>query len=119
MASDLDDNVDAAAAAAADLAVGKYVVVDAATSVDCWDNVDSGDDNDDSEGSDGSDNGIVGDEDANVAVVFGTVEDGREPLHLIRAPSPRDLLALLVLSEQVRGPIREVEESEYDWEEDP
>lgn len=47
-------------------------------------------------------------------------EDGREPLPLlILAPPLRDLLALLLLPEQVRGPVREIEESEYDWEEDP
>lgn len=66
-----------------------------------------------------SEDGTREDEDAYVAAAPGT-EDGREPLPLIRAPlPPRDLLALLLLPKQVRGPVREVEESEYDWEEDP
>lgn len=79
------------------------------------------DDDDDSE----DDCTAVGDEDANVVaavVSVGTVvaEDGREPLPLlIRALPLRGLLALLLLPKQVRGPVREIEESEYDWEEDP
>lgn len=84
-------------------------------------NGDDDDDDDDYE----ADDTVVVDEDVNVVaavVSVGTVvaEDGREPLPLlIRAPSPRDLFLPLVLPKQVRGPIREVEESEYDWEEDP
>lgn len=84
---------------------------------DCDDDDLAGDDDDSADGT------VVGDEDANVAaIVFGgtVAEDGREPLPLlIRAPPLRGLLALLFLPKQVRGPVREVEESEYDWEEDP
>lgn len=85
---------------------------------DCYSEGDCG--NDDFEA-----DGTVVDEDVNVAaavVPVGTAvsEDGREPLPLlILAPPPRELLVSLLLSEQVRGPVREVEESEYDWEEDP
>lgn len=83
------------------------------------------DDDDDDDDDYEADDTVVVDEDVNVVaavVSVGTVvaEDGREPLPLlIRAPSPRDLFLPLVLPKQVRGPIREVEESEYDWEEDP
>jgi len=85
------------------------------------------DDNDSEDGGGDSENDctmVVDDEDANVAPVVSVVEtvaeDGREPRPLlIRAPPPRGLLALLFLPKQVRGPVREVEESEYDWEEDP
>lgn len=82
------------------------------------------DDDDLTDGDDDfADDTVVGDEDANVAAtVFGGIvaEDGREPLPLlIRALPLRGLLAFLFLPKQVRGPVREVEESEYDWEEDP
>lgn len=113
----LFERYDAAAVAAAVAAAAAAVAAD--------------DDNDDDDGDDGcddddfeivdddSDDTTVDDEDANVAVVLETVEDGREPLPLIRAPPPRDLLAFLFLPKQVRGPVREVEESEYDWEKNP
>lgn len=63
------------------------------------DDDDDGDAGDGDSGDDGDfDDGIPDDEDANVAAAPGTVEDGREPLSLIRAPHPlRDLLALLFL----------------------
>jgi len=87
---------------------------------DCDDD-DSDDDDDDDFEADGR---VVVDEDVNVVAVVVSVEtfaeDGREPLPLlIRAPPPRDLLVPLFLPKQVRGPVREVEEGEYDWEEDP
>lgn len=147
-ASDPDDNADGDAiggdAAADDGPVDTYAAAnDAATLADyCWhaddaavaddnDGDDDGDDcDDDSEEDDDADDfedgcTVVGDEDANVVaavVSVGTVvaEDGREPLPLlIRAPPLHDLLVPLLLPEQVRGPVREVEECEYDWEEDP
>lgn len=71
------------------------------------------------------DDTVVVDEDVNVVAAVVSVgivvaEDGREPLPLlIRALPLLDLLVPLFLSKQVRGPVREVEESEYDWEEDP
>lgn len=79
------------------------------------------DDDDDSE----DDSTVVVDEDVNVVAAVVSVgivvaEDGREPLPLlIRALPPHNLLVPLFLPKQVRGPVREVEESEYDWEEDP
>lgn len=45
--------------------------------------------------------------------------NGREPRSLIPALPRRRLLVLLFLPKQVRGPVREIEESEYDGEEDP
>lgn len=103
---------------------------ESAAAVDDKKDYDDGDcDEGDSESDGGNDgfvaDGTVVDEDVNVAaavVPVGTAvsEDGREPLPLlIRAPPPRELLVSLLLSKQVRGPVREVEESEYDWEEDP
>lgn len=90
----------------------------------CDDDANDYGDDDSADGDDDfADDTVVGDEDANVAAtVFGGIvaEDGREPLPLlIRAPPLRGLLVLLFLPKQVRGPVREVEESEYDWEEDP
>lgn len=88
---------------------------------DCDDGDSENDDDDDSE----DDGIIVVDEDVNVVAAVVSVgivvaEDGREPLPLlIQAPPPHDLLVPLFLPKQVRGPVREVEESEYDWEEDP
>jgi len=137
---DDDTTVDAAAAAAADddvpagtCAAASDAAVDRCRNGDADDDNDGDDDCDDGESGDDDDDDSedigtnVGDEDANVAetVVLLSVEtvvaeDGREPLPLlIRALLPRGLLALLLLSKQVRGPVREVEESEYDWEEDP
>lgn len=148
-ASDPDDNADGDAtggdaAADDDGPVDTYAAAnDAATLSDyCWhaddaaaaddsDGDDDGDDcGDDSEEDDDADDfeggcTVVGDEDANVVAAVVSVEtvvaeDGREPLPLlIRALSLHDLLALLLLPKQVRGPVREVEECEYDWEEDP
>lgn len=124
-AADDDDPADTYAAAN-DAAISSDYRrhADDAVAADGSDGDDDGDDCDDADDSDG-DCTVVGDEDANVvaaAVSVGTVvaEDGREPLPLlIRAPPPRDLLAVRLLPKQVRGPVREVEESEYDWEEDP
>lgn len=64
---------------------------------------------------------VAGDEDANDDGVWWCENngDGREPRSLIQALPRRYLLVLLLLPKQVRGPVREVEESEYDWEEDP
>lgn len=45
--------------------------------------------------------------------------NGREPRSLIPALPRRRSLVLLFLPKQVRGPVREIEESEYDGEEDP
>ena len=45
--------------------------------------------------------------------------NGREPRSLIRALPRRRSLVLFFLPKQVRGPVREIEESEYDGEEDP
>lgn len=45
--------------------------------------------------------------------------NGREPRPLIRALPRRHLLVLFLLPKQVRGPVREIEQSEYDGEEDP
>lgn len=87
---------------------------------DCGDGDSESDDDDDDE----ADSTVVVDEDVNVVAAVVSVgivaEDGREPLPLlIRALPPHDLLVPLFLPKQVRGPVREVEESEYDWEEDP
>lgn len=87
----------------------------------CGDGDSESDDDDDDE----ADSTVVVDEDVNVVAAVVSVgivvaEDGREPLPLlIRALPPHDLLVPLFLPKQVRGPVREVEESEYDWEEDP
>lgn len=146
-ASDPDGNADGDATdgdAAADGPVDTYAAAnDAATLADycrhavdaaAADDSDGDDDGDDCDDDSGEDDDadvfeggctVVGDEDANVVaavVSVGTVvaEDGREPLPLlIRAPPLHDLLAPLLLPKQVRGPVREVEECEYDWEEDP
>lgn len=114
-----DDAVVAAATVAVAVAATAAAAVAAAIAA-----VDENDGDDDDDGCDDDDFENAGhfaddDENANVAVVFETVEDGREPLSLILTLSPRDLLAILVLPKQVRGPVREVEESEYDWEENP
>lgn len=146
MASDPGDSADDGAPIGDDddgLADTCAAASDAALSADCRrrddvavadggdDGNDDGDCDDDSKGDGGESSAddcttAVGDEDANVAPVVSVIvetvaaEDGREPLPLlIRAPPPRGLLALLFLPKQVRGPVHEVEESEYDWEEDP
>lgn len=86
---------------------------------------DDGDSESDDGDDDEADSTVVVDEDVNVVAAVVSVgivvaEDGREPLPLlIRALPPHDLLVPLFLPKQVRGPVREVEESEYDWEEDP
>lgn len=132
--ADVDVDADGPAdtyAAASDVASSTdYRQHDESAAVDDKKDYDDGDcDEGDSE-SDGGNDGFVADdtvvdEDVNVAaavVPVGTAvsEDGREPLPLlIRAPPLRELLVSLLLSKQVRGPVREVEESEYDWEEDP
>lgn len=147
-ANDSDDNADDDATdggggvAADDGPADTYAAAnDAASSTDCrrydesavavddknYDDYDDEDcedgDNDDDDSED--DGTVVVDEDANVVAAVVSVgivvaEDGREPLPLlIRAPPPHDLLVPLFLPKQVRGPVREVEESEYDWEEDP
>lgn len=139
-----DGGGDAVAVAAADGPVGTYAATnDAASSADCRrydesavavddkndyddEDCDDGDSESDDDDDDFEDDGtVVVDEDVNVVAAVVSVgivvaEDGREPLPLlIRAPPPRDLLVPLFLPKQVRGPVREVEESEYDWEEDP
>jgi len=132
--TDADDGGGGAVAAADGPADTYAAASDAASSTDCRrydesavDDKNNYDDEDCDEGvdDDSEDDGIiVVDEDVNVVAAVVSVgivaEDGREPLPLlIQAPPLHDLLVPLFLPKQVRGPVREVEEGEYDWEEDP
>lgn len=117
-AADDDDDDDAAAAVdvVAAVVAGCYRVGDNADAGDSQGAVD--------EVADGLD---VVDENANDDKVYRWwwwlwckyTGNGREPRPLIRALPRRHLLVLLFLPKQVRGPVREIEESEYDGEEDP
>lgn len=115
VAAAADDDNDAAADVVAAVVAGCYCVGDNADAGDSHGVVD--------EVADGLN---VVDENANDDKVYRWwwlwckyTGNGREPRPLIRALPRRHLLVLLFLPKQVRGPVREIEESEYDWEEDP